>query len=569
MPRARATLLAAGLLATSALLAGCDPGPARPAASGSAPAVPDDVATSATPDARAAALVAGLGDDDLVGQVLMPYAYGDNATRVSAGSAAANRRLAGVDTPAQMVARYRLGGMILVSFTADDPTAITNPTTNVESAAQVHRLTGGLQAAAARLPAGVPLLIGTDQEYGVVTRLRSGVTQLPSAMAMGAAGDPALTEAAWAAAGADLAAVGLNVDFAPDADVLGPGGNGVIGSRSFGQRAPAVADQVAAAVRGLSGAGVAPTLKHFPGHGHTTTDSHTNLPVLAQSRAALQAGDLAPFASGIAADAQLVMSGHLDVRSVDPGVPASFSSKVLVDLLRKQMGFRGVVVTDALNMAPAQRWSPGEVAVRALLAGNDILLMPPDVAAAAQGLLVALHSGRLPRARLVEAVTRIVALKLRLAAGPKPSALSTVGSSTRQAAGAAAAAAAVTVLRGTCSGPLVRGPVSVSTAGGRAQQRAWLTGALRAQRVTVVDHGGTVVHLVGYGDTAADLSPGATVTVAMDTPYLLGRASSPVRVATYSSTQAAMKALAAVLAGKARARGRAPVDVPGLPASAC
>ncbi len=560
----------AALLIALALLAGCAATPARPAARDSTrPSTPAGTAPPAPPAGPAADLVARLSDEDLVGQVLMPYAYGNDAVRVSAGSAAGNRKLAGVDTPAQMVARYHLGGLILVGFSADDPTAGTNPTTNVESPAQVHRLTTGLQAAAARLPAGVPLLIGTDQEYGVVTRIKTGLTQLPSGMALGAGGDARLTQSAWAAAGADLAAIGLNVDFAPDADVLGPGGNAVIGYRSFGQRPAAVAQQVAAAVRGLQSAGVAATLKHFPGHGHTRTDSHTNLPVLAQSRGDLETGDLPPFASGIAAGAQLVMSGHLDVRAIDPGVPASFSAKVLIDLLRKQMGFRGVVVTDALNMAPAQKWGPGEAAVRALLAGNDILLMPPDLPGAVKALLDALHSGRLPRARLVEAVTRIVALKQHLAAGPKPPAMSTVGSGSRRAAGAAAAQAAVTVLRGPCTGPLVHGPVSVTTSGGRAQQRAWLTAALRAQGVTVVDHGGTQVHLVGYGDSDADLSRTAAVTVAMDTPYILRSATSPTRLATYSSTQAAMVGLAAVLAGKARPRGRSPVDVPGLPASAC
>ena len=109
------------------------------------------------------------------------------------------------------------------------------------------------------------------------------------------------------------------------------------------------------------------------------------------------------------------MSGHLDVRAIDPGVPATFSSKVLVDLLRGQLGFQGVVVTDALTMAPAEKFPPGEAAVRALLAGNDLLLMPPDPAAARKGLLDALHSGRLPKTRLAEAVTRILTLKAVLA----------------------------------------------------------------------------------------------------------------------------------------------------------
>src|SRR5262249_3776625 len=152
---------------------------------------------------------------------------------------------------------YHLGGMILVAFSSGDPTASTNATTNIVSATQVRTLTSGMQAAAATLPAAAPLLIGTDQEYGVVNRLKTGIVQLPSAMAMGAAGDPDLTHSAWAAAGNDLASVGLNVDFAPDADVIADAGNTVIGSRSFGGTPKNVSDQVGAAVTGLQGAGVA------------------------------------------------------------------------------------------------------------------------------------------------------------------------------------------------------------------------------------------------------------------------------------------------------------------------
>src|SRR5262249_7002539 len=140
-----------------------------------------------------------------------------------------------------LVRRYRLGGVILMGSVAasDDP------------AAKVRALTGQLQGAARALPARVALLVGTDQEYGFVTRIRSGVVQLPSAMAFGAAGRPELTETAWHGAGSELASVGINVDFAPDADVIGSAGNTVIGSRSYGSDATAVAEQVAAAVRGL------------------------------------------------------------------------------------------------------------------------------------------------------------------------------------------------------------------------------------------------------------------------------------------------------------------------------
>ncbi|HET9518913.1 MAG TPA: glycoside hydrolase family 3 N-terminal domain-containing protein, partial [Actinoplanes sp.] len=188
------------------LTVGCGQDPPKPPAPTAAPLpVPVSVAPSPAgePAARAAALVATLSDEALAGQVLMPFAYGSSAGAVSSGSAAGNQKLAGVDTPAEMVAKFHLGGLILVGFTADDPTAGTNPTTNVDSPQQVRDLTDGLQDAAARLPGAAPLLIGIDQEYGVVTRVRQGVTALPAAMAFGAAAKPALTRAAWRVGGAE------------------------------------------------------------------------------------------------------------------------------------------------------------------------------------------------------------------------------------------------------------------------------------------------------------------------------------------------------------------------------
>jgi beta-N-acetylhexosaminidase len=262
------------------------------------------------------------------------------------------------------------------------------------------------------------------------------------------------------------------------------------------------------------------------------------------------------------------MSGHLDVRALDAGVPASFSRKVLVDLLRDKMGFGSVAVTDALNMEPAQRWAPAESAVRALLAGNDLLLMPPELAAVHKGLLDALASGRLPRERLVEAVTRVLTLKFRLAAFARPD-MSTLDGRAHRDAARAVAAAGVTVLTGSCSGALVQGGVRVTSSKGRERQAGWLADALTRLGVSVVTSGGSVVHLVGYGDDTADLDPGATATVAMDTPYVLRAATSAVRIATYSSTEVAMEALAAVIAGRASAPGRSPVAITGLPGSAC
>jgi beta-N-acetylhexosaminidase len=535
-PRLLRKLLALALLL--AVPVGCSsrPGPVN------TPSGPPGGQGAADPARQAADAVARMSDADLVGQVLMPAVNLDDPP----------------PTAAAMIKRYHPGGVILMGP--------QRASSGAADAAAVATFTAGLQAAAGGYPAR--LLIGTDQEYGWVTRIPTGMIQLPGAMAFGAAGRPDLTGSAWQEAGTELAAIGVNVDFAPDADVIGGAGNTVIGSRSFGADPTPVAQQVTAVVQGLQRAGVAATIKHFPGHGHTTVDSHTDLPVLAQSRAELDRNDLPPFQAGIAAGAWLVMAGHLDVRSVDPGVPATFSHRVLTDLLRGELGFQGVTVTDALNMQPAQEAGAGAGAVRALMAGADLLLMPADLGAAYQALLAGLADGQVSRARLVEAATRVLTLRFRLTARPRPGP-EVLADPANAAAAGVVAAAAVTVLQGSCDGPLITGPVRVTGSTGRETQVGWLRDALLAQGLSVVDTGGLQVHLVGHGDTATDLAATATVTVAMDSPYLLGSARSPVRVATYSATRAAMDALAAVIAGRVAAPGRSPVPVNGLPTSAC
>ncbi|MFF5082464.1 glycoside hydrolase family 3 protein [Actinoplanes sp. NPDC000266] len=562
MRNARAALVVPLLLAAAAC---SDEAPTAAPPQQSVSAVPSPSVTSSDP---VAAALAQMSDIDLAGQVLMPYAYGSSATSVDKTSAAGNQGLAGVNTPAEMIAKFHLGGLILVSFTAQDPTGATNPTTNVENPKQVRAFTDGLQAAAAQTPGGAPLMIGIDQEYGVVTRVTNGVTMLPSAMAAGAAAKPQLTENAWRAAGDELAAMGVTADFAPVADTLGPPDNTVIGSRSFGADAKANATQVAAAVRGLQKAGVVAGLKHFPGHGHTSGDSHDSLPVVTQSRAAWDTQDLPPFRSGIDAGAGIVMSGHLDVQALDKGVPATFSHKVMTDELRGRLKFTGVAVTDAMNMPPAMTWPPGEAAVRALNAGNDMLLMPPNITAARDGIVTALKDGTLKRERLVEAVTRILTLKLRKPAAPRPD-ITTVGSPAHATAVAPLAAAAVTVLRGPCAGPLATGPVSVSADDVRQTAKLTLTKELQAAGLTVQPTGGTVIRLVGYGDKPADLDQTATITIAMDTPHILAASTSKTLIATYSSSRLSLTAAAQLIAGKSKPQGKSPVPIQSLPTSAC
>jgi beta-N-acetylhexosaminidase len=259
-------------------------------------------------------------------------------------------------------------------------------------------------------------VIAVDQEGGTVARLRREVTGVPGAMALAATGDPASAAAAAGITGAELRAVGFHQDYAPVADVNSNPANPVIGVRSYGSDPAEVSRYVVAAVQGLRDAGIAATVKHFPGHGDTATDSHLELPAVGRDVASWEAVDLAPFAAAIGAGVDAVMSAHVSVPAVDDsGDPATASPKILTGVLRDRLGFDGVVVTDALDMAGArQRFPGGEASVRALAAGADQLLMPADLPEAVEAVTAAVRDGRVPAARLDAAVRRVLLLKERL-----------------------------------------------------------------------------------------------------------------------------------------------------------
>ena len=284
----------------------------------------------------------------------------------------------GTSAPVDMVRGLHLGGVIAFD-------------SNVVSAAQVEGVNTALTR---RVRRPWPLFLGVDQEGGVVERLRSVATRFPTFMSAGAAGDTTLTREAYRASGEELRGLGFTVDFAPDADVTSGPGDPTIGSRSPSSDPERVAEHVVAASAGFAESGVLPVLKHFPGHGSVPADSHVTLPVQTRSRAELDRIDLVPFRAAVEAGAPAVMVGHLDVRAIDPRVPSSLSRKVVTDLLREEMGFGGLVVTDALDMAGVTRGrDPGRTAVQALRAGSDVLLMPPSPAVARTALIRAVRAG--------------------------------------------------------------------------------------------------------------------------------------------------------------------------------
>jgi beta-N-acetylhexosaminidase len=256
---------------------------------------------------------------------------------------------------------------------------------NVESPAQVRALTGALQAAAARL--GLPtLLVAADHETGQLHALGDGATPFAGAMALGAAGDEDLAERVGAAIGAELRAMGVNLVYAPVCDLATNPRNPVVGIRSFGDDPGAVGRLAAATVRGLQSAGVAATVKHLPGHGEPGGDSHLGLPVIESSVDELQARELVPFRAAIAAGARVAMAGHLAVPALTGrrDLPATVTREVVTDLLRHELGFDGVAVSDALDMGGVQGGDGGPDVAGTLRAGMDLLLCGPDPAAQAR-----------------------------------------------------------------------------------------------------------------------------------------------------------------------------------------
>ena len=267
-----------------------------------------------------------------------------------------------------------------------------------------ERTRGLVDAVGAALGNAPPPIVAIDQEGGRVMRLRRGTTASPSAMAVTAAGDPVLAERLGRAMAGDLRRIGVNLNFAPVLDLALEPASTVIGTRAYSDSAARAAEFGTAMLRGLQGGGVGATLKHFPGHGATATDSHAGLPIVGAALATLRARELVPFCAGIAAGVRAVMAGHIIATALDPDLPASLSPRVLTGLLRDELGFDGLIVTDCLQMdAIARSVGTARGAVLALAAGADGLTISHDLAvarAARDAIVAAVERGEVPRARL-------------------------------------------------------------------------------------------------------------------------------------------------------------------------
>ena len=286
---------------------------------------------------------------------------------------------------------------------------------NIQSPQQTAELTNQLQRLAGATSHQIPLFIGIDQEGGWVIRLKEGATVLPGNMALGATDSTALAERAGEVTAVELAAVGVNLNFAPVMDVNNNPNNPVIDRRSFGESPELVSRLGVPYIHGLQRHGVLATAKHFPGHGDTTVDSHFDLPTVNHDRERIHALELQPFRAAIDADVAAIMTAHIIYPAFDPDRPATLSPTILTDLLRKELGFEGLLITDDMEMkAIDDRYRSGEAAVMAIEAGADIVMVlwtPAKQLETFDALLSAVKSGRISQARLDQSVRRILKSK--------------------------------------------------------------------------------------------------------------------------------------------------------------
>ncbi len=418
-------------------------------------------------------LVAGMTRREKICQMIMP----DFRMWKAEGESEETDFVQMNDEVAEVVDTYGFGGVILFA-------------NNVHETEQTFELTYALQTAALKNSGGseaggIPLLLGIDQEGGIVYRLGSGCA-MPGNMALGATRSTELAGRCGQVMAGELASLGINVDFAPVVDVNNNPNNPVIGLRSFSDRPELVSDMGVAMVEGIQGKGVCGCAKHFPGHGDASTDSHTGLPRIDKSLAELEALEFVPFKAAFEAGVDMVMTAHIQypqvesetAASIDPDMgevclPATLSHTFLTDILRDELGFEGVTITDAFSMdAIKQNFTPFDAVRRTFLAGADIALMPlqvrckDDVASMEELVCALVDCDELTDERLDESVTRILELKQRrgilelATAGENvagtgvahdeglQTAQETVGSDDNRAVEREAAACAVTVVRG-------------------------------------------------------------------------------------------------------------------------
>lgn len=335
---------------------------------------------------------------------------------------------------------------------------------NIQDPAQVAALTASLQQAAQTTPSAIPLFIAIDQEGGIVARLKKGATVLPGNLALGATRSVTLAEKAGELTALELNAVGINFNFAPVMDINTNPNNPVIGVRAYGETPELVSQLGTAYIRGLQRNGVLATAKHFPGHGDTKVDSHKELPILTHDETRINTIELAPFRSAINTGVAAIMSAHILFPALDDEMPATLSYRILTKLLRHELAYEGLIITDDLEMkAIDDQYETGEAAVMAIEAGADIVVVSSTFKKhqrAYNALRHAVRNGRISDKRLNDSVRRILKSKNACGAFEKlyeieqnpqgrGSPLSVVGNAAHREVAQTIATRAITIVKNT------------------------------------------------------------------------------------------------------------------------
>ena len=465
---------------------------------------------------------------------------------------------------------------------------------NIQSPQQTAELTNELQRLAEAAARQIPLFIGIDQEGGWVIRLKDGATVLPGNMALGATNSTELAERAGEITAVELAAVGVNLNFAPVMDVNNNLDNPVIGRRSFGESPELVSRLGISYIRGLQRNGVLATAKHFPGHGDTTVDSHFELPTVSHDLERIHALELQPFRAAIDADVAAIMTAHIVYPAFDADRPATLSPTILTDLLRKELGFDGLLITDDMEMkAIDDRYQSGEAAVMAVEAGADIVMVlwtSTKQIEVFDALLSAVKSGRISQARLDQSVERI--LKSKEAAFDRrfvdPDAVgTTVGREAHQQLAQTIASRAITVVRNRNNIlPLTLKPetsVLILSASptlfdifkahhpntGEARIPETPRGAQiqlqlppQARDADVIIAGITNIEQAGLVHQFS-FRPTPVIVIALGSPYTLrGCPAVSASLAAYDIHDASVSAAVEVIVGAREAQGKLPIQLP-------
>ncbi|MDY0406402.1 glycoside hydrolase family 3 protein [Virgibacillus sp. 179-BFC.A HS] len=539
--------------------------------------------------AKVQEMVDKMSTEEKVGQLFIVHVYGKTPTDENYERINIDNHRGGKNFK-EVIEKYHVGGVIYFNWTDN----ITTPL----DAAQVNGLSNGIQEIAME-DNGIPLFVSTDQEGGIVQRVVAPGTVFPGNMALGATQSKTLAANSGRVLGNELKSLGINMDFAPTLDVNINPDNPVIGVRSYGENPDMVSRLGIAQINAFQEENVIATAKHFPGHGDTDTDSHTALPIIHHDLETLYEIDLKPFKAAIENGIDAIMTAHIVVPALDDsGLPATLSKPILTDLLRNEMGFDGLIITDSLGMSGANVVPEDRVAVEAFKAGADILLNPPKVAVAYNGMMDAIESGEISEERLDASVSRILTKKMEAGLFQDPytplEAIDSIGSEGHLQTAAAIADKSVTLVKNNenvlplddSKNLLVTGPSAAKPellaeflSDKKMHVDAFATGTSPTKEeiehaVAKAENADMIIATTYSANTnekqqelvaALQDTDKKVIVAGMRNPYdVMTFADVDAFLNTYSYMDVSVKALSKVLVGEINPSGKLPVNIPDL-----